>query len=341
MDNYIDGEEQREYFKDPFVLTTGRFQPGKAEEFCQNLQSPLKRRLGIAELAFYRGELDKAYEMFSALLDQEDINVYVAALLGRSLCDLSRGKTREMFELGKSAKRLSATLPDDSILKKMCDFFLIYFNIVLHNFSELELPAVSVDAFDMPASLKLMGFYAYAQYLIALGDVGRSIGLAEGALLFSQRSCPVSEIYLSLIISIGYMLRQTWDKAEYYFVHAWHLAQPDGIIMLFVELRGMLSGVLEKCLRRQEPQMYKIISDYSNVYHRSWVAVHNELTGDLVSDKLTAIEFNVATLAAHGISNTEIADFLGITVNSVRAHMRNIFNKLGIDSRKELSGFVI
>lgn len=333
--------ERMHILNDPFVLTTGRFQPGGARAFCDSIPSPLQRQVGLAELAYYRGELDKAYEAFSSLLSQEDFPTYIASLLGRALCDLSRGKTKELFSLIQSAKNLYETLPEDSGLKKLCELFLIYINIALHNFSDLELPQVSVDAFDMPDSLRLMGFYVYTHYLMSTDDVGRAIGLAEGALICSGRSCPVSEIYLSLNISVGYMLRQTWDKAEYYFLHAWHLAEPDGIIMPFVELRGMLAGMLEKCLRRREPDAYKIISEYANNYHRSWVRVHNELTGDLISDRLTAIEFNVATLAAHGLSNTEISDFMGVSVNSIRAHMRNIFNKLGIDSRKELCGFVI
>ena len=49
----------------------------------------------------------------------------------------------------------------------------------------------------------------------------------------------------------------------------------------------------------------------------------------------------MAKLAKNGMANQEIADFLGITVNSVRAHLRHIFNKLGIESRKELSFHVI
>ncbi len=111
--------------------------------------------------------------------------------------------------------------------------------------------------------------------------------------------------------------------------------------MPFAEFRGMLSGLLEKCLRYEEPSAYKQISKLSNRYHKQWVFLHNLLTGEKVSDQMTAIEFNVASLAASGLSNQEIADFLGITLNSVRAHLRNIFNKLAIGSRKELSDYVI
>ncbi len=341
MGTDVFGENNIRLPGDPLVLTTGQFQPGEAVEFCLRQENPLLSRLGAAELSYFRGEIDQAYASFTSLLGQEELNVYVAAVVGKSICELAVGKTKELFAVYRNVSRLTQQLPEDSALKKLCEYFLLYFNIILYNFGDVELPAVSVDAFDMPGSLKPMAFYAYCHYLLAQGDVGRAIGLAEGALVSSERSHPVSEIYLSLIISVGYMTRKTWDKAEYYFNHAWHLAQPDGLIMPFVELRGMLSGVLEKCLRHQEPKQYKIISDFANTYHGSWVSVHNELTGDCISDKLTAIEYNVATLAAHGISNTEISEFLGITVNSVRAHLRNIFNKLGVDSRKELIGFVI
>ena len=69
--------------------------------------------------------------------------------------------------------------------------------------------------------------------------------------------------------------------------------------------------------------------------------VHNSLTGEHVTDKLTGTELNVAMLASKGLSNTEIGEFLSISVNSVRSHLRNIFNKLAITNRKELSDFVI
>ena len=63
--------------------------------------------------------------------------------------------------------------------------------------------------------------------------------MAEGALVFMPHPCPISEIYLCLIISRGYMLRKLWDKAEYYFRHAWSVAAPDGLIMPFAEIVGI------------------------------------------------------------------------------------------------------
>jgi DNA-binding NarL/FixJ family response regulator len=53
-------------------------------------------------------------------------------------------------------------------------------------------------------------------------------------------------------------------------------------------------------------------------------------------DELTSRENDVATLAAQGLTTPEIADQLYLSVNTVEYHLRNVFTKLGIDSRGEL-----
>jgi two-component system, NarL family, response regulator LiaR len=50
---------------------------------------------------------------------------------------------------------------------------------------------------------------------------------------------------------------------------------------------------------------------------------------------LSEREMEVLKLAAKGISNKDIAETLFISVRTVQAHMRSIFNKLGIGSRSE------
>jgi DNA-binding NarL/FixJ family response regulator len=50
---------------------------------------------------------------------------------------------------------------------------------------------------------------------------------------------------------------------------------------------------------------------------------------------LSEREMEVLKLAVSGKSNKDIAEFLNISLRTVQAHMRSIFNKLGVGSRSE------
>jgi DNA-binding CsgD family transcriptional regulator len=54
-------------------------------------------------------------------------------------------------------------------------------------------------------------------------------------------------------------------------------------------------------------------------------------------DALTASELRVASRAAQGHTNREIAQFLFVTVKTVETHLRSAYRKLGIASRGELA----
>jgi NarL family two-component system response regulator LiaR len=53
------------------------------------------------------------------------------------------------------------------------------------------------------------------------------------------------------------------------------------------------------------------------------------------SSQLTAREMEILKWAAHGLSNKELSEKLFISLRTVKAHMTNIFNKLGCSSRTD------
>lgn len=52
-------------------------------------------------------------------------------------------------------------------------------------------------------------------------------------------------------------------------------------------------------------------------------------------EQLTEREFEVLKLAARGMSNKDIAEALVVSVPTVKAHLVNVFNKIGVGSRTE------
>lgn len=55
------------------------------------------------------------------------------------------------------------------------------------------------------------------------------------------------------------------------------------------------------------------------------------------ADRLTKRQSEVAYLAARSLSDREIAERLGVSRHTVHTHLRNIFARLQISSREELT----
>ena len=53
---------------------------------------------------------------------------------------------------------------------------------------------------------------------------------------------------------------------------------------------------------------------------------------------LTRRELEVATLAARGLGDREIADVLVVSVRTVESHLASAYRKLGITTRRDLAG---
>jgi DNA-binding NarL/FixJ family response regulator len=61
----------------------------------------------------------------------------------------------------------------------------------------------------------------------------------------------------------------------------------------------------------------------------------SDKTGEQQAQPLTNRETEVLRLAAKGQSNKQIADKLSLSMRTVQAHLRNVFNKLNVGSRTE------
>jgi len=102
--------------------------------------------------------------------------------------------------------------------------------------------------------------------------------------------------------------------------------RPEG---LFQELRGLAQGeapisrVMAGKLMRQLAQGRRTVPPSVSL--------------DLLSPR----EQEVLLLLAEGLSNTEIAAELGIAVNTVRNHVRNILEKLGLRNRVQAAVYAV
>ena len=162
----------------------------------------------------------------------------------------------------------------------------------------------------------------------------------EAATALMQPAYPVAAIYLNIVGAMASNSLARHDDAQRFFDRAWALAMPEGYIEPFAEHHGMLQGLVERKLRSTQPELYQQLSKLVYRFSRGWMKIHNPTSTRKVTDTLTPYEFSIAMLAAKGRTNKEIADYMSISVNSVKAYLATIYQKIGITKRSDLKFYV-
>ena len=71
------------------------------------------------------------------------------------------------------------------------------------------------------------------------------------------------------------------------------------------------------------------------------MVIHNNETKKKVTNELSTMEFSIAVLAGEGWTNKEISAHLGISVNTVKHYLTDIFSKLNVKKRDELKNYML
>ena len=128
--------------------------------------------------------------------------------------------------------------------------------------------------------------------------------------------------------------------AAEFFHRAWQIAREEAYIQPFVEHHGLLQGQIEKYIRDTQPEQYSRIAEKVMAFSRGWMKIHNPDSVNKVTDRLTPYEFSIAMMAVRGKSYQEIADNMHISINTVKFHLSNIYQKVEVSNRKELENYL-
>ncbi|MFC0213958.1 response regulator [Paenibacillus chartarius] len=131
------------------------------------------------------------------------------------------------------------------------------------------------------------------------------------------------------------------------------LTVSDDVADLFTAIRNGAQGYLLKNMNPDEWSAYllALLDDHAEVprqmadklFHRfrSHPALDSASATEAGASPLTAREQELATLVAAGYNNREIAERLVIAENTVKNHMKNILDKLGLNNRVQLTAYAI
>ncbi len=344
--------------KSPFLDMTDLYHtPGKADECAKALDNqPEAKLLFEAEIAYSRGEIDKVYDYAQYFLSSHSgFFAVVAGGMLLALCAMWRGD----INMWEKAKRHISSAPcskdTDHDIIKLClaaadsairntESFPEWFKIGCFE----SLPAASHPAAKVYYIKYLM---VYAQEL-ALGNIElknvKGLGLMrtmpyiiEPMIVQSMVDKTVmGELYLRLLCAVAYRSIDDEKRAIEHLDRAIALALPDMLLGTLAEHRRQLGYLLDDRLALADPDAAKKLKELHKGLSVGWHKLHNIVLDKTVSIDLTNREREVSTLAAIGFSNTEIADKLSISLNSVKSVISMAMNKTGARNRYELGNFI-
>jgi LuxR family maltose regulon positive regulatory protein len=150
----------------------------------------------------------------------------------------------------------------------------------------------------------------------------------------------LSIIYTHIYLSAAYYRLFQEKEALNHLTKALEIALPDSLYMPFVENFDWIKELLLKlsCNHTFHKDI-EIILELSTHYSKNIAFIISE---NFTTNKpiLTEREYQIASLAAKGLTNREIGEQLFISTNTVKTQLKSIFDKLNISSRSLLSQYI-
>lgn len=287
---------------------------------------------------FLQANYDKSITEAKRCMESKHPEIRSFALLAHAVNNVAQNNilaARDDFlVLQQEAKR-----PKNERIAALNDIYRFILSVFFHLGDEL-IP-IPMGAFaHCSEGTRLFALYGQSYSLYLQQDYAQALGVAEAALAMSADRHPLICIYLYLSASMAAISLSRFEQADRLFLKALELARPESYIQPFIGHHGPLQGLVEKHMRDREPQLYKLIAEKVIHFRTGWTEIHNPRSSNKVTNELTPYEFAVAMLATKGKTNQEIADYLHISINTVKAHLSTIFQKVGVSKRSELKEFL-
>jgi len=323
-------------------LMNSSFEPGACLKCVQALPGEV-RVIGQAEYSYFTCQPLLACSQVEGLLGSDDIALQLSANMISGFASLALGRIA-------AAQSRYLTIERDVTLAMQADSGdsarAAAMLIAKGSSTLLHLPErYPFDVLEclnhLDGGMRLFACYVLAHEAYLSGEYGRSLGIADTAAALSDKTYPIPMIYLELIAAGDLMSLMRPAEARARFMSAWDMASLDGLIEPFAEHHGLCQGLVEACLKHDHNEDYRCIVETTHRFRSGWCHVHNLAADEDVADNLTTTEFAVAMLASRGWPNKDIANHMGVTVRTVKQHLSDVYDKLGISHRSELGKFML
>jgi LuxR family maltose regulon positive regulatory protein len=218
---------------------------------------------------------------------------------------------------------------------------LLQYRVRLHLLrGEVDIAAqwVTGAAFDkpvvlsaLPAILDEIVQYSQARVALQQGDVVRTLAICDTMIPQAQAAGRLAHVIeLTLLKSLALYAQAEPESALEALAQCLALAEPAGYMRLFFEAGEPLPALLKLAVE------HGIQPDYASTLLAALghPATVSQPLSPLV-EPLTMRELEILRLICAGLSNQAIAETLVVSLNTVKKHSSNLYDKLGVQSRTQ------
>jgi LuxR family maltose regulon positive regulatory protein len=297
-----------------------------------------------AELAFYRGDIGDAEILAYKAAYLAESNKQGVVLLGAAhlLAEIALHKADTagwQNAVGSMERAASFAWQNNFVTRALADITRGNLFFELRNQANIAgwLKNGEFSEERILPSMLNNALYVHCSYLLQQGEYAQLLGKAQAIVSQGMVKEPFSRILMDLTMAVCYLGTGNREKAAIFAEHSIEAALPDGLTYLFAGYSQMLDGLLDQIIQEKYPQLFNKFIETKERFGTGWDVLYNAMFRDELPADLTAREYEVAKLAADGLRNSEIAERLTVTENTVRFHLRTVFQKLDIDRRAKLA----
>lgn len=168
------------------------------------------------------------------------------------------------------------------------------------------------------------------------GEYIRAIALADALLTEKNDMGVVIKGAILLYRTLAYQAIGNQAEAEASAKQAIDILFPDGLFQMYALFSSMIEGdysaYIETNFPDRAPRAYEVIRANENRWEQ-FVTNYPELFGRV---ELSEREKEIARLAAQGKYYREIAEETGLSINTIKTHLKNIFQKYELTRKSDL-----
>jgi hypothetical protein len=230
----------------------------------------------------------------------------------------------------------------------------------LSAFAELSLSTAFVSAFVLnmvpdwikdgdfsvlTPQMKPDAIYKRVRYLQYSGQLDSAFVAAQTALDFcdSKYGITIFSLYFRAVCAMVCCTLGRFEEAKRRLTDVLKIALPHGLITPFAESVTSFGGVLEWCLKQEYPEYYDAVIRQWESTFVNWRIFHNRFAKDKITLVLPLREYQIAQLAARGVSRAKIAEQFHLSPGTVKNSMSVIYETLlitGHDRENELAKYI-